>query len=241
MVVIQEIKTVRYSDDEKHKTLLICTPKVTDLRQIRDNLYEDVRFSTNESTLRPNIVYAMQREGQRFWSRVTVKFFRKSDGVPVLQKLDETCTIDFNEQTIIVRTIQRLDLQNYEVKIFKMFVYGCYLYHRVHQAKHILSVLAKSANITAIYDIIAIKENPVHECYAGDLIFEQNGVFRSFREILIGITYPALVNDPFNQRILNSRSEFMSKHNVVSNLTKLKSYDLMDVIREGSVSFSMKY
>lgn len=81
-------------------------------------------------------------------------------------------------------------------------------YEHDDEFKLIFQALSEE-QVTGIYGIIEQKQNRVHECYAGDLLYEFNGTVKSFRETIIeqNITYPAGVRGNLNKNIFRKRFE----------------------------------
>lgn len=184
------------------------------LTELSKKLENDVKNAKNEHTPEPNTIYAFQiNEG--LWTRAVVKFIRKDDKVPVIQRLDEPGTIDFNPRFMRVRKISDRQLQNQMSGRFKLFIYAVGPYEHDYEYQLIFDGLLKNKEVMGIFTLLEQKQNRVHECFVGDLLYEINGKLMSFREVLIRerISYPALVQDPLNMRLLQTRANILTEYN----------------------------
>lgn len=237
MVFIEQVIPSRYAMDEN---LIICQRVKIEkqLIRLRKYLADDVQDTEDVKFLKKNEVYAMKRWYQSWWSRATVKFFRKPDNVPVLQKVDEAGTIDF-DSTIQVREIKNNHLKAFELGNFKLFIYGVLKFTHDEEYELIFRRF-KTGVVTAIYDQLEAKDDLVHECFVGDLIQEEEGRVLSIREVLIHerLTYPRHINTEINLRILQARTQFMANRNDEFWIApqRVDEFDILQVIGEGTVS-----
>lgn len=174
----------------------------------------DINDAYDESNAVDDEIYALNVKGKNKWSRAMVKFRR--DGVTVLHRLDEPGVFDFDTTVIRIRKVRDLNLRQQESGLFKVFIYGIGPYEHDHEFNLIFKGLIQNQESKAIYGLIDEKQDRVRVAYAGDIFYECNGKYNSFREILIRerISYPSRVHEYLNQRILEARIEFLATQNV---------------------------
>lgn len=234
--------------------IIICQRK-HEFSDLKKELDAEVKYVADELKLESNVIYAMRKFEHTSWSRATVKFFRRDDNIPVLQKLDESGTINFDAKLMHVRKIRNTKIQNQALGQIKIFLYAVARIDQNEEFKLIFEQMLCKNEVLAVFDLLEPKENKIHECYAGDFLCEFRGNLLSFREILIqqSITYPAHVEGQFNQRILQARARAFAEHKGVKSIMHtmvtthdepiepidvIGRYHLLQVLGEGSVSIS---
>lgn len=259
MVFIERVIPLEISPS----TNIIRCQRKYDVSDLSTKLEIDVKDVIDDQTLEPCVIYAVCKFGQKRWSRATVKFFRRSDNVPVLQLMDGSGVFDFDPNKTHARKVKSDELKNKPLGQFKMLIYAVGKYKQDKEFDLIFDEMLKNKEVTAIFDILERKPNAIHECYAGDFFTEFRGNLLSFREIIIQqkITCPAHVKSIFNQRILQTRANTFAERNanrsilsIIGNVDKITSEDdnesteifepievagrfhLLQVVGEGSVS-----
>lgn len=241
---------------EKEKNLIICQRQIN-LRDISRRLDDDVRHKANVNAVNANDMYAMREINTIHWSRAIVKFNRRDNNVPVLQKLDGPGLVDFDPEKIDVRIITNDLIKNLKCGQIKMFVYAVMPYKADEEFMCIFNNMLKNQTVTAVYRLIEQKQNITHECYAGDFLCEFREKLLSFREVLLQqeITFPSRVIDEINKEILQARTEIFAQKRALQMPTILSiqpeeiqeggahpayvigQYNVFEVVGEGSVSY----
>lgn len=216
------VKTVQVLRANPQNNIIICRRAVSDevMRTFYRDLANNVANSPNEVNVVQNTVYAIKMD--KGWHRAMLKFVRRSDGVPVLQLLDKKSTIDFLDN-VIVRKVSDPKLYG-RVRIeFKLFVYGIGTYIHDDDFYSIFDQHIKGKKITCIYTLLEEKENKINECFVGDLLYEEGGRMRSFRELLIRkkITYPSRSKNDINRRLFQIRTNVLAGRNIHGYTTRM--------------------
>lgn len=202
-IVVENIKPIRLGT----KGQIICQRNVDD-EEIAESLSLDIQNETDVWNFETTKMYALRIE--RTCYRAYVKFFRKLDGKPVFQLVDDSRLVNFNKSEMSVRIIKNEKLCN--LRVIKLIMYGIGSYdNNDDEFKLIFAQLFQGKEAKAIYGLIEEKESYVHRCYAGDLLFEHEGKYKSFREVLIRerISYPSRIRENLNQRIFRIRARFL--------------------------------
>lgn len=200
-----------------NSNIIMCLRSDKIYQNIKRDLENDVKNKIDEKNVESDIVYAIRKfDG---WHRAMVKFVRKSDNVPVLQLLDQRASpVDFNAN-ISVRKItksQLTDLRSFPPAYFKFMIYAVGKYMFDNEFHLIFEQLFENQTVTGIFSILEEKKNILNECYVGDLFYEVNAKYRSFRELLIreNITFPSRVRTDINNQIFFHRAQFLVGKNM---------------------------
>lgn len=256
MVFVERVIPMEYAPKEN---IIVCQrPEV--LNDLKSKLAVDVLNVADEQALEQNVVYAMKKFKHKYWTRAMVKFFRRSDNIPVLQKLDTNGTINFDPTTMHVRKVKDLGLINQQWGHFKMFIYAVYSYDHDSDFDLIFKEFLQGKEVIGVFDLMEPKPNKVHQCFVGDFLYEIQNDLLSFREYLIDkkITYPARVDGDLNQQILAARAKvFADRKGLKSlmpsiwlsdgrNLNEMNEpaevigrYRVLKIVGEGSVCFCL--
>ena len=162
---------------------------------------------------KPNVIYAVKRTYHRRWERATLKFIRHEDNVPVMQLLDFKGLRNF-DSTLQVRKITDQACLMAKPAFLKLFVYGVGIADLDFGEEFLLifSQLVKDKETLTVMSLLEEKSNMVHDCYAGDFLWQSQGALRSFREVLIreGIVYPNHTERQLNARLFleSNRNKF---------------------------------
>lgn len=207
----EEVYPLRYTENG-----IVIVQRATiksKLIEIASKLQNDVAHSENEQNIEENVIYAA-KVAEKPWRRANLKFVRQTDGVAVLQLLDENGLLDMGSETLVVRKIQSKEIQEMPSGIIKMFIYGLSNYITNHEFKLVFNILLQK-KISAIFSLISNKENAIHEAYAGDLFYDYKGKWFSFRELLIReeLASPAMKDSTINGVIFNEVAGFLQLKN----------------------------
>lgn len=173
-----------------------------------ESLLVDIENERDVIDFKQNEIYAIYAHD--VWSRAYLKFYRKSDGIPVFQLVDRAGFVDLSTK-VRVRKIKNKNLLHNFGEI-KLMIYGVGVFDSNDpEFISIFKQLFENKVSIAIFGLIEEKENFVHECYAGDLLYAFDGQYKSFREVLIRerITYPSRVRECLNQNLYRTRAEFL--------------------------------
>lgn len=174
-------------------------------------------------------MYGIYLNKTNLWYRGVLKFVRK-DHVPVLSLVDTYRVVDYNQNQMRAKKIQDKGLQDMPFGEFKMVIYGVATWDNDDEEYGmIFDELLKEKVVTGIFGLIEKKENRIHECFAGDLLFMFNEQYKSFREVIIKerITYPSRVKEVLNQQLVMARTEFfMTKNRNLSTDVSVRIYEI---------------
>lgn len=208
---------MKFQKSQKNVQCIIIVQRATTkskLIEIARKLQDDVANSKNEQNIEENVIYAAKVAGKP-WRRVNLKFVRQTDGVAVLQLLDENGLIEMGSKNLVVRKIQSKEIQQMETGLIKMFIYGLFKYITNQEFKLIFNQILLKKKISAIFSLISRKDNSTHEAFAGDLFYEHNEKWFSFRELLIreALVCPAMKDSPINGDIFQRSCRISPKKN----------------------------
>lgn len=195
-----------------NNNIIICKKHV-DVRAMSQELQNDVNHIENELTPTTGTTYALKLANSNLWSRAVVKFIR-NDGVIVLQSIDMPGVFDFTAN-VSLRRIQSAKLKNLKPAVFKLMIYGIAKYEPDREFMLIFEQTIKKEKLIVISYLIEPNANITNQCYAGDVLFNFNNQYRSFREVLVRekISYPARIQDNINQLIFQRRTQFLLDQN----------------------------
>lgn len=201
--------------------IIVCERETDPMLSVK--LSEAVKNVANEQNLQKNEIYAIKLCNHQEWSRGTVKFIRSRDKIPVLQFLDKPGLHDFDPSKMCVRKISDPSIKALKSAEIKLMVYGVGHYNFDREFSLIFEGLIKNVPTLAVYNLIEAKDNIVHQCFAGDFLFELNGKLKSFREVLIRekITYPCHADLIFNQQLFLRAVDLISSSMMVSSAAAL--------------------
>lgn len=146
-----------------------------------------------------NKIYATFHGGR--WHRVYVKT-NENRNKRVIDYIDRNGIIDFHPRVVLYDHVPNA-LQIIPPAMTKLFirgVHGCNF--RANAFQNIFQPLINRL-VTGILYRIPSDRNGFFPIYAGDLLFNDNGIFRSFRSIIVraGLTAVTRINDEDNRRV----------------------------------------
>lgn len=133
----------------------------------------------------------------------------------MLQFLDKDGLLHFKPSVHVRKLINAAVINEMPAQI-KLMMYGVGVYQQDHEFNLIFEQLVQNKQVTGVFGLIETKVNKIHECYAGDLLYDNRGErLESFREILIRehITYPSKVRTDLNQLIFRERAAILCRRN----------------------------
>lgn len=148
------------------------------------------------------------------WYRAYLKFFRKNDGVPVFQLVDKPGLVDFSYGMRVRKIKNEQLLVNFGE--MKLIVYGIGAFDNEDpEFISIFDQLFKNKESKAIFGLIEEKDYFAHQCFAGDLLYKYEGMYRSLREVIIRekISYPSRIREDLNQSIFREFARFFETIN----------------------------
>lgn len=237
-----------------NKNIITCIREnvFQQLDTLSEQLEQEVKESIDENKLQINEIYAVKQHDKP-WRRAMVKFIR-TDGVPVLQLLDVKGLLNFNSSNMNARKITKSSLRDLEFGEMKMFIHAIGPFETDAEYELIFNQILKDKVVKAIITLMEPKENRIHECFVGDLIYTFKGRHFSFRELLIKerISYPSRPKGLVNRLIFRKRSEWMAIGNGSTSLLSIKldgkdgdpieivagRFNMYEILGEGSVSNS---
>lgn len=93
---------------------------IEQLDSISKQVEDDIKGCIDETELQKNEIYALKQPKQKDWQRVMVKFFRKGDGLPVLQLIDSDGLVNFDKNKMQARKINSPSLLNMDYAQMKV-------------------------------------------------------------------------------------------------------------------------
>lgn len=154
------------------------------IAKISRQLFEDVKNSGRVFYPKPNEMYAHRFGRNRIWYRTMVKFWRHNKCV--LHLVDKSGVHDLND-SIEIRRIQSQHLCDKFGEI-KLFICGITaIENDNHELNLIFTQTIQNKPSIAIFTKIENKRFRLNEAYAGDILFQENGQQKSFRDLLVGV------------------------------------------------------
>lgn len=104
---------------------------------------------------------------------------------------------------------------------FKMFIYGMTSFVPGDEFESIFKQLLENQTISAVFKLVEKKGNIIHECFAGDLLYQHKEKLFSSRGCLIRqkLSYPTLLDSENNRVIFEAVSMYLHSYNVVKGQT----------------------
>lgn len=192
--------------------VIICQ-KHLDPRKMSRELERDVMNVQDEIEPTAGVMYAIKLSKSNIWSRAVLKI-KRDDGSILIQSIDMSGVFDFGPG-MLIRRIQSPELKSLKPSMFKLMIYGIAKYEPGEEFMLIFNQLIKNKKTVVINRLMEQRENITHQCYAGDILYENDNQYRSFREVLIRekISYPARVSENINQLIFQRRTQFLLNQN----------------------------
>lgn len=212
------------------ENFIICK-RLFDHQKLSQQLYRHVRNKENVLNVVDREIYAICRVGKP-WVRAMVKCRPKNKTIFTL--LDKDGVFDYDPTEFSVRKLEDEQLREMPCGLFKVFIYGIGPYKFDEKFKSYFEQTVQNERTIAFYSLIGNAVDKAQEAFAGDLVYQVNGQYKSFRDILIRerISYPSRVREPVNQQIFVARAVFLMQKN---NSAALKTM-LTDVYLSGPIS-----